>query len=253
MNSNTSSFLTRREFITSGTASLSLLGLMSCPTLAESTFSKLPHSSPILDTKGYYQLPPLPYAYSDLEPFIDEQTMQLHHDIHFASYMQGLNDALKNIALARQNQDFSQLNTFENSLAFNGGGYILHTLFFSNMAPAGKAEPSVWLKDTLAQHFGDINSFKSQFSAVALGVQGSGWAILGYQPLGQKYLILQVEKHQNATQWNIIPILALDVWEHAYYLKYQNKRKDYIQNWWNIVHWNNVEERMRAASFIQVF
>lgn len=248
--------LTRRHFIAQSTSALAGLGLFA--TLPASyALGGNAHSQEKANTPenilfnvpmegSMYALPPLPYAYNALEPFIDEETMRLHHDIHFASYMKGLNAALQKLEEARSTNTFPEISYWENQLAFNGAGYVLHTVFFQTMAPAGQ-KPSPLLNDALARHFGSVDSFKAQFSAAANAVQGSGWALLGYQPFGQKYLILQAEKHQNLTQWGIIPILALDVWEHAYYLKYQNRRKDYIENWWNVINWNIVEQRFSTC------
>ncbi len=200
-----------------------------------------------MDADGNYELPPLPYAYDALEPSIDAETMRLHHDIHFRSYMTGLNSALKNLAESRVSGDFSKISFWESLLAFHGAGYNLHVVFFQNMAPAGTTRISPGLERQIKAAFGTVEGMKGQFSAAAATVQGSGWAILGYQPFGKKLVIMQAEKHQNQTQWAVIPILALDVWEHAYYLKYQNRRGDYIANWWNVVNWDNVEQRLNAA------
>jgi Fe-Mn family superoxide dismutase len=180
-------------------------------------------------------------------PSIDEQTMHLHHDIHFAGYMKGLNAALAKLAGFRTAADYPQIAYWENQLAFNGSGYFLHNVFFQNMAPAGSTTASTDLQFSLAKDFGAFPSFQSQFTAAATAVEGSGWAILAWQPFGQKAVILQAEKHQNLAQQSAIPILALDVWEHAYYLKYQNKRADYIKAWWNVVNWDNVAQRLAAA------
>lgn len=248
--------LTRRNFITQGSSALAGLGLFATLpasyALGASKDDKPTSSAPqdtLFDVPmkgGFYELPPLPYAYNALEPFIDEETMRLHHDIHFAGYMKGLNAALKKLEAARTAGAFPEISYWENQLAFNGAGYVLHTVFFQTMAPTGQA-PSASLKNTLTEHFGSFEAFKAQFSSAAGAVQGSGWALLGYQPFGEKLVILQAEKHQNLTQWGIVPILTLDVWEHAYYLKYQNRRKDYIENWWNVVNWDKVEERLTAC------
>ncbi|MBC2595210.1 superoxide dismutase [Ruficoccus amylovorans] len=200
-----------------------------------------------MNSAGEYELPPLPYAYDALEPAIDAETMRLHHDIHFNGYKNGLNKALAQLKQFRSAGDYPEISYWENELAFNGAGYNLHTVFFANMAPEGTTKPSSTLSKTLDTHFGGLDAFKGQFSAAAAKVQGSGWAILGYQPFGGKLVVLQAEKHQNLTQWGVIPILALDVWEHAYYLKYQNRRGDYIKNWWNVVNWDNVAQRTEAA------
>lgn len=245
----------RRQFVTTGSALLAGLGLGAMPGQAQTGGQEAKRqATPLfdvpLDSEGNYELPPLPYAYNALEPYIDEQTMRLHHDIHFNGYKNGLNAAAKKLAESRQQGNFSDVAYWENLLAFNGAGYVLHVVFFQNMAPAGSTQRSNWLNQQIEQAFGSFEGMKGQFSAAASSVQGSGWGILGYQPFGRKLVILQAEKHQNFTQWGIIPILALDVWEHAYYLKYQNRRGEYIDNWWNVVNWDNVAARLEAAQKI---
>lgn len=242
--------LTRRDFIQASTIAVTGLGLLG---LSSSSHAEDKHKiQPIpgylnmpIGTNGVYQTPPLSYSYEALEPFIDKETMRLHHDIHFDSYTKGLNEALGEIENARVNNDFKYLKYHEEQLAFHGSGYVLHTLFFEQMTPATNQNvPSQTLKNRLATAFNHFEAFQSQFFAAAMQVQGSGWAILGYQPMGKKLIILQAEKHQNLTQWGIIPVLAIDVWEHAYYLKYQNKRAEYIKNWWNVVDWQGLETRL---------
>jgi Fe-Mn family superoxide dismutase len=250
----------RRRFVATGGAALAGLALGTAFARAQNTTA--PAAAPgattgpapmdvlfgcPLNADGTYALPPLPYAYNALEPSIDEQTMHLHHDIHFAGYMKGLNAALAKLADLRTGGEYPQIGYWENQLAFNGSGYFLHNVFFQNMAPAGSTSPSTELQFSFTKDFGVFANFQSQFTAAATVVEGSGWAILGWQPFGQKLVILQAEKHQNLTQWGVIPVLALDVWEHAYYLKYQNKRADYIKAWWNVVNWDNVTQRLAAA------
>ncbi len=241
--------MNRRKFLTLGGSTLAGLGLASAlPFTAKGIESPSNKAEAPTPAKGdAYTLPPLPYAYDALEPHIDAETMRLHHDIHFAGYTRGLNKALEKLAAARAQDDYTLIAHWENQLAFNGAGYVLHTVFFQNMAPAGSTAPSAELQKILAAHFQNFEAFKKHFSTAAKKVQGSGWGILGFQPLGNKLIVLQAEKHQILTQWGVIPILALDVWEHAYYLKYQNRRGDYIKNWWNVVHWGNVESRLEAA------
>ncbi len=200
-----------------------------------------------INSDGTYGLPSLPYAYNALEPAIDEQTMRLHHDLHFAAYQKGLNTALGELALSRQRNDFPQIQYWENQLAFHGSGYFLHVIFFQNLAPAGSTKPDEALQKLLADEFGGFNAFKAQLSAAANAVEGSGWAILGWQPFGRTLLILLAEKHQILTQGGVVPLLALDVWEHAYYLKYHNVRADYVKAWWEVVNWANVGQRIDAA------
>ena len=194
-----------------------------------------------------YTLPKLPYAYDALEPYIDEETMRLHHDKHHQSYVDGLNKAEEKLTEARNTGDLSLVKHWERELAFHGSGHILHTLYWDNLSPNSSKHPEGSICGAIDKDFSSFESFKAQFSKVAETVEGSGWAILGYNPMFKKLVILACEKHQNLTQWGIIPILVLDVWEHAYYLKYQNKRADYITAFWNIINWDVVEKRFNSA------
>lgn len=194
-----------------------------------------------------YTLPELPYAYDALEPCSDEQTVRLHHDIHHKSYVDGLNNAEDKLAQARETGDYALVKHWERELAFHGSGHILHTLFWENMKPGGGGIPTGPLADRINLDFKDIGTFKKHFSAAAVAVEGSGWAILAWNPLPGKLEILQSEKHQNLTQWGVVPLLILDVWEHAYYLKYQNRRAAYVEAWWNIVSWDAAASRFEKA------
>ncbi|OBZ10419.1 superoxide dismutase [Bacillus sp. FJAT-27264] len=197
---------------------------------------------------GGHRLPPLPYAYNALEPYIDEKTMRIHHDKHHQSYVDGLNTAETKLAEARKSGNFDLVKHWERELAFNGAGHYLHTIFWNVMSPQGGGHPTGPLLDAIEQSFGSYDSFKQQFSEAANKVEGGGWAILVWSPRSHRLEILTAEKHQNLSQWDVIPLLALDVWEHAYYLKHQNKRDDYIKDWWNVVNWPYVSERYNAAS-----
>jgi Fe-Mn family superoxide dismutase len=196
---------------------------------------------------GGHTLPPLPYAYNALEPYIDEQTMYLHHDEHHKKYVEDLNKAEKMLEKARITNQYDLVKHWERELAFNGAGHYLHTLFWETMTPGGGGEPTGSLKRAICRDFGSFHQFKKHFSQAAEKVEGGGWAILVYSPRSHRLEILQAEKHQNLSQWDVIPLLPLDVWEHAYYLKYPNKRKEYIKNWWNVVNWPAVEKRYRKA------
>ncbi|NLX00959.1 MAG: superoxide dismutase [Syntrophomonadaceae bacterium] len=195
-----------------------------------------------------HELPSLAYPYDALEPYYDEETLRLHHGKHHQSYVDGLNKAETQLAEARSRSDYGLIKHWLKEIAFHGSGHILHTLFFENLAPAGQSSPGQKTINQLEQDFGSFDEFKKMFSAAAAAVEGSGWALLCYNPLFQKLEILQAEKHQNLTQWGVIPLLVIDVWEHAYYLKYQNRRPEYITAWWNIVNWDKVEERLVKAS-----
>ncbi len=196
---------------------------------------------------GGHVLPPLPYPYDALEPYIDEQTMRLHHDKHHKSYVDGLNRAEREMARARETDDFSLIKHWEREAAFHGAGHYLHTLFWSIMSPDGGGEPGGALGLQIRQDFGDFSAFKAHFSGAAERVEGGGWALLVWAPRAHRLEILTAEKHQNLSQWDVVPLLVLDVWEHAYYLKYQNERRPYINAWWNLVNWPEVSRRFEAA------
>lgn len=195
---------------------------------------------------GGHTLPPLPYNYNALEPVISERIMKLHHDIHHQSYVDGLNKAELALQKARKNNDYDLIKHWERELAFNGAGHYLHTLFWRIMSPNG-GKPDRELLTEIQNSFGSFDQFKLQFTNAANKVEGSGWAILVWSPVSRRLEILQAEKHQNLSQWDIVPLLAIDVWEHAYYLQYENKRKNYIENWWKIVNWNEVNKRFAKA------
>ncbi|MFQ6058142.1 MAG: superoxide dismutase [Anaerolineae bacterium] len=197
-----------------------------------------------------HELPPLPYPYDALEPYIDEQTMHLHHDVHHAGYVKGLNKAEAELAKARQSGDYALIKHWEREAAFHGSGHLLHATFWPNMAPAGDGgggEPSGELAAKIAEDFGSYEAFKAQFIAASNAVEGSGWGILALRLADGKLVILQAEKHQNLTQWGVVPLLVLDVWEHAYYLKYQNRRGEYVNNFFHIINWADVAQRYAKA------
>ena len=244
---------TRREFLTTGTAALagSMLATGLTPASAvEAAAARELFDAPMAGEE--YTLPPLPYAYDALMPHIDEQTMHLHHDIHHKAYVDGLNNALKKLAEARsaapETTPFALVKHWSREIAFHGSGHFLHAIFWNNMGPAASSgAPSSELVAALNADFGGMETFKAHFNAAATAVEGSGWGVLGYQPMGRRLEVMQAEKHQNLTQWGIVPLLVIDVWEHAYYLKYQNKRGDYVKAFWNVINWKNVSDRYAAA------
>lgn len=194
-------------------------------------------------------LPPLPYAFDALEPYIDAATMELHHGKHHAAYVTGLNAAEAALAKARADGDFALVQHWAKRAAFNGGGHFLHSMFWKVMAPSGKGgggEPEGALRDAINRDFGSFDAFKKQFSAAAAQVEGGGWGLLHYRPEDDRLLVLQAENQHKLTVWGAMPILGIDVWEHAYYLKYQNKRPDYIDAWWSVVNWKQVGENLAA-------
>lgn len=201
---------------------------------------------------GGHQLPPLPYSYDALEPYISRRTLELHYSRHHQSYVNGLNEAERRIDEARKTGDVSLIRYWSREIAFNGSGHILHSIYWTNMIPGGPRTPGPLLTAELKRVFPSFDSFQRQFSAAAEQVEGSGWAVLAYNPSWHRLDVLEAEKHEDLTQWGTIPILVLDVWEHAYYLDYQNRRRDYIEAWWNLVNWSDVERRLALAMMASV-
>lgn len=191
-----------------------------------------------------HELPPLPYEYNALEPYIDQQTMHLHHDKHHLAYVNGLNNAEARLAEARQRNEFALVKHWERELAFHGAGHFLHCIFWENMAPNGGGKPSGALLDALSGRFGSYDSFMNHFKAAAVAVEGSGWALLVKNNLTKTLEILTAEKHQDLSQWTVTPLLVCDVWEHAYYLKYQNNRAAYVEAFTNVINWKDVARRL---------
>lgn len=196
---------------------------------------------------GEHKLPSLPYAYNALEPVISEEIMRLHHTKHHQSYVDGLNKAENELKKSRETGNFGLIKHWERELAFNGAGHYLHSIFWRIMSPTGGGEPANELKKAIDTSFGSFDRFKKQFTEAAKNVEGVGWAILVWAPQAKRLEILTAEKHQNLSQWDVVPLLVLDVWEHAYYLQYKNERAKYIENWWNIVNWHEVEQRYIKA------
>jgi Fe-Mn family superoxide dismutase len=193
-----------------------------------------------------YTLPELSYDYGALEPHISGRIMELHHSKHHQAYVTGANTALEQLEEAREKGDFSAINQIEKNLAFNLGGHVNHTAFWANLSPEG-GEPAGDLAAAIDEQFGSLEAFKKHFAAVAAGVQGSGWAILAWDSIGSRLIVVQLFDQQGNIPMGLTPIVLLDVWEHAYYLDYQNVRADYISAWWNIVNWADAGERFARA------
>lgn len=231
--------ITRRGFL--GTLGA---GVIAAPAMGDWSVAatEMPVSS-----DGEFVLPDLPYPYDALEPHIDKETMRLHHDIHHAGYVKGLNNAIARLDEARSNGDTSLIKHWSRELAFHGSGHFLHAIFWQNMSPTCGGKPTGALAAAIDKDFGGFDAFKTHFSSASYSVEGSGWGILGYHPAANRLLILQAEKHQNLTAQGIIPLLVLDVWEHAYYLRYQNKRSDYVAAFYNVINWADVASRYESA------
>ncbi|MFF2270639.1 superoxide dismutase [Agromyces sp. NPDC058136] len=194
-----------------------------------------------------YTLPDLAYDYSALEPAISGAIMELHHSKHHQAYVTGANTALAQLAEARDSGNLANVNKLEKDLAFNLGGHVNHSIFWTNLSPEGGDKPTGDLAAAIDDQFGSFDKFQAHFTATALGVQGSGWAVLAWDSLGQRLIIVQFFDQQGNLPAGIVPLLMLDVWEHAYYLDYKNVRADYVKAFWTIVNWENVQRRFTAA------
>lgn len=194
-----------------------------------------------------YTLPELAYDYSALEPSISGAIMELHHSKHHQAYVTGANAALAALADARDKGDLANVNKLEKDLAFNLGGHVNHSIFWTNMSPDGGDKPVGDIASAIDDQFGSFDKFMAHFTAAALGVQGSGWAALMYDSIGKNLIINQFFDQQSNFAAGTVPLLLLDVWEHAYYLDYKNVRADYVKAFWNIVNWANVQDRFAAA------
>ncbi|MDR0849124.1 MAG: superoxide dismutase [Propionibacteriaceae bacterium] len=194
-----------------------------------------------------YTLPELDYDYSALEPFISGEIMQLHHDKHHAAYVTGANTALDKLEEARATGNFATVAKLEKDLAFNLGGHINHSVFWKNLAPAVGAVPEGELSAAIDEYFASFDAFQKHFTEVALGIQGSGWSILAWDVLGQRPGIYQLYDQQGNLPAGQIPLLQLDMWEHAFYLQYKNVKADYVKAWWNVINWADVAARFERA------
>jgi Fe-Mn family superoxide dismutase len=194
-----------------------------------------------------YTLPELPYDYAALEPHISGRIMQLHHDKHHAAYVAGANTALAKLAEARESGNLDAVNLHEKNLAFNLGGHVNHSVFWDNLSPDGGDKPVGELAAAIDEHFGSFDGFQKHFTAAAAGVQGSGWAVLAWDSIGARLVVVQLYDQQSNIALGLVPVVMLDVWEHAYYLDYLNVRADYIKAWWNIVNWVDASARLTRA------
>jgi len=194
-----------------------------------------------------YTLPDLPYDYAALEPHISAKIMELHHDKHHAAYVTGANTALQKLAEARDSGDLGNVNKLEKDLAFNLGGHINHSIFWTNLSPDGGDKPTGELASAIDDGFGSFDKFVAHFTAAATGIQGSGWAVLSWDPLGKQLIIQQLFDQQANSAMGTIPVLQLDMWEHAFYLDYLNVKADYVKAFWNIANWQNAGQRFTTA------
>ena len=198
-------------------------------------------------TDAVYSLPDLPYDPGALEPHISGRIMELHHGKHHATYVKGANTALEKLQEVRGKDDFSLISMLEKNLAFNVSGHVLHSVFWTNLSPNGGGDPSGDLGNAIDETFGGFPNFRSQMKEAAATIQGSGWALASWEPLAKRLVVQQVFDHQGNHGQGTVPLLAIDAWEHAYYLQYQNEKTKFFDAFWNVVNWDDVARRFAAA------
>ncbi len=232
---------TRREFIKSAAAlgglpALTSLGLHRA-LLADESEGGLPE----------FKLPPLPFLSEALVPHLDGRTLRIHHMKHHALHVIGLNQALRRLHEVRETSDFTSIQSLTRAMTFHAAGHINHTCYFAGMAPVGRGggtEPAGELAQRIDRDFGSYQKFQAQFTAAALSIDGNGWAVLAYNPEPlDRLFILQLTQEQDCASLGMIPIVMMDMWEHAYYLKYQYKRDAYVAAWWKLVYWKEAAKR----------
>ena len=195
-----------------------------------------------------YVLPELPYAYDALEPHISAEIMELHHSKHHQNYVNGANAALEKLEAARKDGSIAAVVTaLSKDLAFNLGGHTNHSLFWENLSPNGGGKPAGALAAAIDEDFGSFEEFQKHFAAAALGLQGSGWAVLAYDKIGERLVIEQMTDQQGNLSIDLVPLLLLDMWEHAFYLQYKNVKADYVAAVWNVFNWDEVAARYAAT------
>src|SRR5215469_5838415 len=194
-----------------------------------------------------YVLPELPYDYAALEPHYSARLLALHHDKHHAAYVAGANTTVEKLAEAREKNDYAAINQLEKNLAFHVSGHVLHSVFWRNLSPRGGGEPEGALADAVLESFGSFSGLKSQLEQAALSIQGSGWGTMSWEPVGRRLVVEQVYDHQGNIGNGTVPLLVLDMWEHAFYLQYQTSKGEWVKAFWQIVNWPDAAHRFATV------
>jgi Fe-Mn family superoxide dismutase len=199
-----------------------------------------------------YTLPELGYDFGALEPHISGKIMELHHGKHHAAYVAGANTTLEKLEEARAKKDAAPLAALERALAFHVSGHVLHSIFWTNLAPKAGGQPGGALGEAIDRDFGSFDAFRAQLSGAAASIMGSGWATLCWEPLARKLMVTQIYDHQGNVAQGSSPLLVLDAWEHAFYLQYQNRKTEFFEAVWNLWNWADVERRFEAARAVTI-
>ena len=200
----------------------------------------------LTDKDGKFVHLSLPYNKNFLEPYMDEETVQLHHTFHHGGAVKAANKDVEMIRKALNEQNLETVDYWTRKLSYHFSSHVLHTIFWTNLTNK-KMDPKGALLQQIEKDFGSYDKLKTYIAKTSKDVDGNGWGILGYQPYSRQLTILQCEDHEKLTQWGVIPLLVMDVWEHAYYLKYKNKRADFVDTLLQIINWDNVADRFNTA------
>lgn len=203
----------------------------------------------LVDQDGNFALQPLPYAETFLEPAMDQETVHLHYTFHHGDAVKAANKDLQMIRKALDESNVETVDYWTKKLSYHLSSHILHTIFWTNLTNR-KSDPKGALLKQIEKDFGSFDKLKLLIAKTSKGVDGNGWGILGYHPSTQKLTVLQCENHEKLTQWGVIPVLVIDVWEHSYYLKYRNRRAEFVDNLFSIVNWDNAADRLNIAARI---
>lgn len=204
------------------------------------------------DKQGEYRLPELRYGYDALEPHYSGELLELHHSKHHAAYVKGINATMNDLREVRSSGDYSTINMYQKNMAFHLSGHVLHSIFWRNLSPDGGGDPTGRLADELNSAFGSLDGFREHMSRAALSIQGSGWAALSWEPVGSQLTVEQVFDHQGNIGNGTIPLLVLDMWEHAFYLQYRTDKQKWVNNYWELVDWQDVSGRLDSVSRLEL-
>ena len=236
--------MNRKNFLRSGAlagaATLLATNNAFAKNLTDNTIDKL------VDANGNYIQQPLPYNESFLEPGMDAETMHLHYTFHHGGAVKAANKDMQMIKKALDDNNLETVDYWTRKLSYHFSSHVLHSIFWTNLTNKSTSPTGDLLK-RIEKDFGSYEKLKMYLSKTSKDVDGNGWGILGYQPYADKLTIMQCENHEKLTQWGVVPLLVLDVWEHAYYLKYKNKRADFVDTMLQIINWNNVADRLNTA------
>ena len=234
----------RKDFLKTtailGTASILPVNAALSANLSDNKMDKL------IDAEGNFIQAALPYNRNFLEPYMDEETVNLHYTFHHGGAVKGANKDVQMIKKAMDENSMETIDYWTKKLSYHLSSHILHSIFWTNLTNK-KTDPSGELLKRIEKDFGSYEKLKTYLSKTSKDIDGNGWGILGYQPYTDKLTVLQCENHEKLTQWGVVPILVLDVWEHAYYLKYKNKRTDFVDTIFTILNWDNVAARLNEA------